>query len=887
MICCAAAALLVTLPARAETQPTATGPHWAFQPVTRPAVPEGVNPVDHFIREGLKAAGLFPNPEATPLELLRRLHFDLTGLPPTLEELAAFEADTAPDRLEKVVERLLASPRHGERWGRHWLDVVRYTESQGFEYDHPRANAWPYRDYVIRAFNDDVPYDRFMREQIAGDVIEPVTSAGIVATSLLVCGPWDQAGNSQSNATQRATTREEEMEDLVSVVGQTFLGLTVNCARCHDHKFDPIPQTDYYSLRAVFDGVKHGERPTEGAVEARERQTKRQAVEKEISEVMTAASRLETEGAKRAAAATGAPAVPPGPVALARWTFDGTPAPVMPGTPMGGAVVSEGRLQLPKEGAYFQTPPLPRDVREKTLEAWVSLADLKQGGGAAISLESADGTKFDAIVFGEREPGKWTAGSDGFVRTKDLDAPAETTPAGEFVHVAAVYAADNSIALYRNGEPCGRRYTPAGPLQTWKAGDAHIALGRRHKGGGRPWLTGSIRQAALYDRALSTEEIAASFRSGGSGIPLEKILAALNPEERTAREAALKKAAAARESLAALAAPPAVAYAGTRVQPAPARLLKRGSVTAPGEILAPAALTLVARSTPGLDLPPDAPEAQRRLKFSEWLAAPANPLPARVMVNRVWQYHFGQGLVATPSDLGKSGARPSHPELLDWLASEFIRSGWSVKHLHRLIVNSATWRQSSRASEAALAKDADNQLLWRHAPHRLEAEAVRDAMLAASGRLNLQAGGPSFRPFTTSSFNATFYYPFDTDEPEFNRRTVYRMNINSGKSPLLDAFDCPDPSVKSPRRGVTTTPLQALGLMNSAFVQIQAGRLSYRAMVAADGRPDLSVNLAYRLALSRPPTAAELETGIATLKDRNFTSFCWVLLNSTEFVYVN
>jgi hypothetical protein len=885
--------------ADAGTSPTPAGqsaaPHWAFQPVRRPVVPGGGHPVDAWVRATLRTRGLTPSPPAAPRELLRRIYFDLTGLPPTPAEVEAFVQDRAPDRFEKVVDRLLASPRYGERWARHWLDVVRFTESQGFEYDRPRDQAWPYRDYVIRSFNEDKPYDRFMREQIAGDELEPVTGAGLIAASLLVCGPWDQAGNSQANATQRALTREEEMEDLVSVVGQTYLGLTINCARCHDHKFDPISLADYYRVKAVFDGVKHGERSIEGAAETSAREARRARAQRELDAAQAEVSRIEAEGAQRGAQHRPTPAPEPAPVAFAQWTFGGTPAYRLPGELKAGATVEGGRLQLPKAGAYFQTAPLPRDVREKTLAAWVTLADLEQGGGAVIALESGDGQQFDALVFGERQPRKWLAGSEGFARTRDLDAPEEAAPPGTLVHLAVVYSGDNRVALYRNGEPYGAPYT-AGALPTFKAGDARIALGRRHQGGSRPWLTGAIQQAALYDRALSAAEVAAAFRAGGWVPSLAEILAQLNPAQRAERQAALNRMQSAREEIAGAGKPGRVAYVGRREQPAPTKILKRGDVKSPGDVVAPAGLSALAALPADFGLAPDAPEGQRRLKFADWLADPRNPLPARVWVNRVWQFHFGQGLVTTPSDFGLSGTRPSHPELLDWLAAEFVARGWSVKALHRMIVTSATYQQAADAPSPdalsadnfrrATALDADNALLWRFTPRRLEAEAVRDAMLAVSGQLNPQLGGPSFRPFTTTEYGATFYHLFDQGEPEFNRRTIYRMNINSGKEPLLDAFDCPDPSVKTPRRGVTTTPLQALSLMNGTFVQRQAEGLAERAQRLAGNELSRAVETAYRLALGRPATPAETAAATAAARDRGLANVCWVLLNSTEFVYV-
>ena len=867
------------------TAALARSSHWSLQPLKVPSVPgNALDAVDAFIGARLAGEGLQLSLEADRPILIRRLSFDLIGLPPSPEEVDAFADDKAPDAYAKLVERLLASPHYGERWGRHWLDVARYTESQGFEYDRLRDNAWHYRDYVIWSFNGDKPYDRFMMEQIAGDVMEPVTSDGIVATSLLVCGPWDQAGNAQANATQRAITREDELEDMLAVVGQSFLGLTVNCARCHAHKFDPLPHADYYRMKSVFEGVQHGGRRIAGDQEIKVHNEKRAALEKQKTEALARVQKLENEAAKIVGARNPAAKAPPGPAPFMRWDFASS---LPPGKLHGGATVTGGALKLTKEGDFFQSDPLPRGIRAKTLEAWVSLATLDQGGGAPISLQNSDGSRFDAIVYAERKPGMWMAGSESFSRTRDLEIPRETASPGTVVHMAIVYREDNSITLYRNGAPFGKSSTPEVPLQSFAAGGAHIMLGKRHSGGGRAYFSGEIRQASLYDRPLTDAEVSASWRSGGFSVPQQEILDVLTPEARARRADALAEIEKHRAALEAL--PPVsgeVSYAGTRVQPAPTRRLIRGEVISPDEIVTPGALTAIVDLNPDFGLPADAPEAERRKKFAAWLTDPKNPLPARVMANRVWHLHFGQGIVGTPNDFGVSGTRPTHPELLDWLAEKFIRSGWSVKALHRLIVNSATYRQSSAFDEKAAALDADNQLLWRFSPRRIEAEAIRDAMLSASGQLNPQMGGPSFRPFTTTDFNATFYTPVDRPEPEFSRRTVYRINVNSGKDPLLDAFDCPDPSVKTPRRGVTITPLQALALMNSAFVQRQAGHLAGRAIKSAGDDPTAAVKLAYRLALGRFPTTAEVTRATLAVKERGLQSVCWALLNSSEFVYV-
>ena len=473
--------------------------HWSLQPLVEPALPSFPpatasdlsaaravsipdHPLDRWIAAKLLERELQPSPPADRATLIRRVTFDLTGLPPTPNEIDAFLADRAPDAYERLVDRLLASPHYGERWGRHWLDVVRYTESQGFEYDHLRDKAWHYRDYVIQSFNSDKPYDQFMREQIAGDVLEPVTREGIVAAGFLVCGPWDQAGNSQANATQKAITREEEMEDLVAVVGQSFLGLTINCARCHAHKFDPIPQEEYFGVKAVFDGVRHGERTLDPPSTLREKETQAKLATEQLQRVRKARAELEAMVWRRLAAKKAGSETEPGPTPWKQWSFH-EETPRFEGELRGGAVVENGALQLPAPGAYLQSEPLPADVADKTLEAWVQISDREQRGGAPISIETRNGLTFDAIVFGEREPRHWMAGSDGFQRTRNTQSMPESSRPDEWIHLAIVYEG-NRIAIFRNGEAYGDSYTvPNGVV--FKQQESHIVLGMRHQGGRR------------------------------------------------------------------------------------------------------------------------------------------------------------------------------------------------------------------------------------------------------------------------------------------------------------------------------------------------------------------------------------------------------------------
>lgn len=887
--------------AKWPADPTATAriesDHWSLQPVRKPAPPAvkagswARNPIDAFILEKLREKELQPRPMAARATLIRRLSFTLLGLPPGPDEVRAFVDDKDPKAYSNLVERLLASPRYGEHWGRHWLDVARYTESQGFEYDRLRNNAWHYRDYVIRSFNSDKPYDRFMMEQVAGDVIKPVMSDGIIATSLLVCGPWDQAGNSQKNQTQRMKTREEEMEDLVSCVSQGFLGMTVNCARCHAHKFDPIPQTDYYRIKSVFDGVIHGERDFGSQAEREARQKKVDALNAQIATLTAKVGELEKAARERIQARKGkkAPAAPAGPQPVALWNFENGSLQDQVGSMHaklnGSARVERGRLVLDGKNSFASTVPLGKDVSEKTLEAWVYLPTLDQGGGGLISLQTNNGVVFDSIVYAERKKRSWMAGSNGFVRTRDLSAPAEKSDPATAVHMAIVYGSDNSISLYRNGQLYGQSYKPGGRI-TYRKGQAQVVLGLRHQGARNGFLKGEIEQAALYDRALSVKEIQASLGSRGSFVPLEAVLEELTEERRKERAALMAEAEKIRGRISALPRGGGKTYAGRRRQPKPTHRLIKGNVRDPAEAVRPGALSVISEPSGDFGLAENAPEAERRIRFARWLADPKNPLPARVMVNRVWHYHFGRGIVGSPNDFGSLGEAPTHPELLDWLAATFVERGWKIKELHRLILHSSTWLQASSWDKKSSELDSESRLLWRYPPRRLEAESIRDSMLSISGKLNTQMGGPSYKPFSISNFGSSFYKIKDREGPQFDRRSIYRMNVNSGKDPLLDVFDCPDPSVKTPRRSSTTTPLQALSLMNNSLVQRLSKSFAERLEQEAGRAGARPIEQAWLYAFARNPTSDERRRCETLVKEHGLETVCWVIFNASEFLYV-
>ena len=873
----------------------AQGGAWVAQPIRAVRPPllkngrQPAHPIDAFILKKLEENGLEPALPAGRVELARRVALDLTGLPPTEGQLREYLATPAAGAYERLVDQLLASPRYGERWGRHWLDVVRFAESQGFERDKIRDHSWRYRDYVIDALNRDLPYDQFIREQIAGDVLPNADARTISATGFLVAGPFDEVGNAQSSNVMRARVREEELEDVVSVVGQTFLGLTVNCARCHDHKYDPIPQRDYYRIQAALAGVRHGDRTLVPPAVQQARAAERGRWEQRVREVDARLSairepvrqrlvRERNPGARTAA----------GPQPLVRWGFESDGSALEGGLKLeGGARIRGGRLELNGRDASARTADLPAALGARTLEAWVNLADLEQRGGGVLVVEDAAGVVFDGIVFGERQPRVWMSGSDGFRRTVNVGGPAETDAVG-LVHVAVTYAENGLVTLYRNGLPYGNPYRSPSPLVTYRPEAAHIRLGLRHGAAGAPgsnaWLSGSIDEARVYGRALSADDVLKSFQGGPISVPTGEIDRSLAPADRE-RVALLARERDALVNRIDGLNVPELAYAANPTQPGPIHILKRGDPEQSGEAVAPGGLACIPGVESDFKLDEKSTDAERRLALARWLTDPKNPVPDRVMVNRVWHYHFGKGLVSTPSDFGLNGDRPSHPELLDWLAARFASEGRSLKRLHRLIVTSATYRQSGRMSARAARVDADNRLLSCNPPRRLDAEAIRDVMLEASGQLNLTPGGPGFRPFKVVVANTHFYTYEDRTEPEYQRRTVYRTVVNSGGVPFLDAFDCPDPSVKTPRRGSTITPLQALVLANSSFTLRQSRLLAERCGREAGADPLRQIEQAYRLTLQRAPLPRERARAQGFVAANGLPALCRALFNSSEFLY--
>ena len=714
--------------------------YWAFQRVQRPAVPETRrrdrlrNPVDAFILHKLEEKQIEPGEPAEKVTLLRRAYFDLIGLPPTPEDTAAFLGDDDPDAFAGVVDRLLASPLYGERWGRHWLDLARYAESEGFKSDETRQNAWRYRDYVIQSFNQDKPYDLFIKEQIAGDELWPDHVDALIATA------FNRNFPDETNAANLRQRRQEILHDMTDTVGAAFLGLTYGCAKCHDHKFDPIRQKDYYRLQAFFANT----------------------AEDDDIILLGAEDRREYEAG------------------LAEWE---------------------------------------------------------------------EATK------------------DTRARIEELFQPAKEKA---WEHQVARRAPETRVML-------------RGPLAAQSPYDRQIY--RKHL-----WEMRFLNTEARLSRGLEDEQKEEYERLRAQLDAFDH----LHPSEP----------------------PKATGVRDIGRQAPPTYILGVGSHEAPGVEVRPGFLSILDPGPAEIPHLPHVDSSGRRTALAHWLADPENPLTPRVMVNRIWHYHFGRGIVATPSDFGLMGEPPTHPELLDWLSNEFIKSGWSVKHMHRLIMNSATYQQSSAYRDDAHRADPLNRLFWRFRPQRLEGEVIRDAALAVSGMLHRQMGGPGvFPPLPEGAPTPRGGWDTPDDAKDAQRRSVYVFVRRNARYPMLLAFDMPDTHESCARRTVTTTAPQALLMLNNDQFLGWARGFAGRVLETNGTDWGGGISDAYTLAFSREPDGWEKDKALTFLDEQErliaerqenggtlalpavvpegvsepraaaFVDFCHTLLNSNEFVF--
>lgn len=685
---------------------------WAIQKLPKPAVPVPAdkslvfNEIDAFVLAKLEGSKLTFNPEADRATWLRRVSLDLTGLPPTPEETQAFLSDASKDAHEKVVDRLLASSHYGERWARHWLDVARYADSEGFKADETRPNIWRYRDYVIQSLNEDKSYDRFVKEQIAGDELYPGDANALIATG------FNRHFPDESNAANIMQRRQELLNDVTDTIGVAFLGVTVGCARCHDHKFDPVLQKDYYRLQSFF-----------------------------------ANTRIDDE------------MVVDPPEKYEAWKLQ-------------NAVWEEKTKHIREEIAAVLKPAhdaFHKDRMSRFPEEIQAVFDMKPE---------------------ERNPYQW------------------------------------------------QMFLKAKPQVTFTEAE----LARRLKGEAKERYAELSKQLAAFDD--------------------------IKPPERSIAQVMVDEP-----------------------RPAPKTFLLRGGAwDAPETEVQPGFLTIVDAGKPAA-----VEGMKRRSALASWIASPDNPFTAKVAVNRIWHHHFGRGIVGTPGDFGLMGERPSHPELLNWLAATFVEQGWSQKKLHKLIVLSRTYRQSSAQNEAALKADPDNKLLWRFQRRRLEGEVIRDAALATAGVLNVKQGGPGVfppRPALSSSYNV---WKKNEDPLEANRRSVYVFVRRNARYPLFESFDMPDTHESCSRRSQTVSVTQSLALMNDEMVYGWAKAFANRVKNDAGMPAKAQVERAFRLAFHRPPAERELVSGLNFLErqtqmasaDAALTDFCHVLLNSNEFLYLD
>lgn len=867
---------------------------WSLQPIRRPPVPE-VHPadlgkvrnsIDAFVLSRLRQEGLSPSSPAEARLLMRRVFFDLTGLPPSPEQVEAFVAKPDDDAYRDLVDELLASPHYGERWGRHWLDVARFGESDGFERNNVRENQWHFRDWVIESLNADMPYNEFARLQIDGDIRKPGRE-GLAAVAFLTAGVHNTTVG--SSEFMKRTARQDELEEIAGAVGQTFVGLTINCARCHDHKFDPVTQREYYRFVSALSGVFHGEMTySDPAADGKAALASGKVAElaKQLEAFDEPVREKVLEKRKNSGVTKPAP-----PKALYAWEFEtgfDDSSGQISGKGIGSPRLEGGALVIDDGKSFVETPLLPEAFGAKTLEATVQLSNLQQRGGAVVSLQTQNGVIFDAIVFGERQERCWMAGSDHFKRSQKFGGAEEKEAVTRPVHIVIVWHEDGTIERYRDGQPYGETYKAA--LKSFASNQAVLRFGIRHfPPGGNKHLSGRIFNARLYDSALSPGAVAAAVGSESSFVSEEEILAALHGEARAARALLLENLNAARTELSKIdtAVRGKIYTVAARGNPGSTKVLKRGNAMEEGEEVTPGAVLAVQGVSPDFGLPANAPDSARRGRLADWITSKDNPLFARVIANRLWHHHFGSGLIETPNDFGLSGGLPSHPELLDWLATELAEQGWSLKKMHHLIVTSATYRQSSRPNAKGLAADAGNRLLWRKSPTRLDAESLRDSMLVVSGKLDPQRGGPGFRDVGVKHLDGTTYYsPFDEENGAFHRRTVYRFSPRGARSAILDTFDCPDPANAAPRRSVTTTPLQALALLNNAFSLRIGGHFAARVVREAGEKTEAQVERAYRLAFGRLPDEREQKAASTLVSGHGPGALARVLFNSNEFIVI-
>jgi hypothetical protein len=834
--------------------------HWAFKPADKSQRPGlappdwRVNTIDDFVWAKLAEHSLQPHNAAERRVWLRRVTLDLTGLPPTPAEGLAFVNDQRPDAFERVVDRLLESPEYGPRWAQHWLDVVRYADTHGFEVNTERPNAWPYRDYVIQAFQNDLPYDQFIHQQLVGDQLGEDAATGFLLTaSVLLPG---QIGQDEPS---KRLARQDALDEIVANIGQTFLGLSIGCARCHDHRFDPISQRDYFSFQALVAGVEYEERVWRKAISP-DHDSQQQTARRELRQIETQLVQSEPLANPATSTLPAHPAIPAG-----------SPTPVV--APRRSPIQPQRNVDrfTPQTTTGLRFTILNTNRLEPCLdelEVWNLAGDNVATPASAVQVRSS-GDTVQPGVHELRFVNDGHYGNSSSWMSNEMGRGWIEYRWSEPQTVQAVVWGRDRTGQYQDRLATDYRVEVLVPGSA--AGTGAATTPAEH------WLCvadHSDRWPLALESSAESRPTAAAPRQPPAEVETPAVLADGQRDPLLQRREELERQLAHGQR------PPQV-FGGQFRTPDRTYLLRRGNPELPQDELAPAMLSTL--SDRRLDM--HSSDSQRRLALAEWLTDPGNPLVSRVMVNRVWQGHFGTGIVGTPSDFGRQGERPSHPELLDWLAEQFVESGWSLKALHRLIVLSATYRQANGDNPQASLVDADNRLLWKYPSRRMDAEMLRDSLLHVAGRLNLEQGGPGY-DFFAQRGGLSGFSPIETFQGPGLRRMIFAHKVRRERDAIFGVFDCPDAGQSTATRRTSTTPLQALNLLNSPFVIEQAEAMARRAQDQAEG--DLAEQLAaiWAWTFGRPLTAEELQAAEPLAHRHGLAAVCRAVLNSNEFLYL-
>jgi hypothetical protein len=874
--------LVPKLPAVSSTEPL----WWSRTTLEAPGVPPKDswtrNEIDRFVLKELVQRKLEPSQPASPLTLVRRLTYDLTGLPPTPDEIDEFLSQYAKDpepAYEQLVDRLLASPRYGERFARHWLDVAKYADTCGYDKDKLRPNAWPYRDYVIRSFNEDKPYAQFVKEQVAGDALYPGQPDGILGLGFLAAGPWDFIGHAEvpESKIDGKVARNLDRDDMVSNVFNTFCAVTIQCARCHEHKGDPIGQEHYYSLQSIFAAVDKADREFGVAPETERQKNVLQARVKILAEkISKAESTLKAKGGER----------------LSKLDKQ-----ILKLQKSGGQVVKG-----PEHGYHSLVVKSPGTRKWVQVDLGNKVELRKVVLHASHDNHNSIGAGFGfpvrfKVIASNREDFSRSQvlidrSKKDFVNPGLLPVELSVRSSARFLRIEAIrlakrsndyiFALDELRVLDEQGLNLAEkkkvtaldsieapnRWTKANLTDgKWAksmspANDGKLAGLRKE----RQSFVESLRSPAERESMEKSREELKKAETKLSGLPRGEMVYTATTHFK-----------------------PRGNFKPTNGKPRMIRVLHRGEVTQPKEEVRPGVFPLFGDEPWQFDLPEVHDESARRAALAEWIVRKDHPLTWRTIANRIWQWHFGEPIVGSPNDFGPLGREPTHPELLDWLALSFRDSGGSFKKLHKLIAMSATYRQSSLGNEAKAKTDSSNQFLWRMNRRKLSAEEIRDSVLAVSGKLNLEMGGPGYYLFAlekTAHSPHYEYHKFNPEDAKSHRRSVYRFIVRSQPNPFMTTLDCADSSQSTPKRNETLTALQALSLLNNKFSLAMARHFATRLEKEAKGIHS-QARLGHKLVTGRYPNANELTLLVSYGGKHGLQNLCRALYNLSEFSYLD